>query len=135
VTDVAYVRELEFPGFAAKAIPIVRDILRDPEPVPGETRVTVRRDASNGRWHRQSADELARLLGLAAEGAQAPEEFSFKFSQLSGEAEQDLKYKLCSLDASQVHWDVPSPAVVTAIETPNNALETPDNAPQFELFA
>jgi hypothetical protein len=131
VTDVAYVRELEFPGFAAKAIPIVRDVLRDPEPVPGETRITVRRDASEGVWHRQSADRLAQLLCLVAEGAQAPEEFSFQFSQLSGENERDLKYKLCSLDASQVHWDVP--AVVTAIETPDIAAQQADIATQFEL--
>ncbi|TDN59049.1 hypothetical protein [Paraburkholderia sp. BL10I2N1] len=124
VTDVAYARELEFPGFAAKAIPIVREALRDPEPVPGETNVTVRRDASSGAWHRRSADELAQRLGHAAEGAQAPEEFSFRFSQLSGEHERALKYKLCSLDASQVHWDVP--AVATAIETA-------DLASQFEL--
>jgi len=117
ITELAYDLEMAFPGFAKRAIPKYRDMLRNASAVPPETKLIVSRaPAGASTWAVASADELARAIGVVNGEQAAPEQFSFLFRDVLGEQSSQLLYKLASLDRSQVVWDVP--AIELASDTP-----------------
>lgn len=110
ITGVAYPIEIEAPGFAKRAIPAFRDAVRDASEVPSASRITVTRSPEGVDEYRQRrADELARKLGIVADGETAPDVFGFAFGDLlRRDNTEQLLYGLGVLDDAQVHWDVPT---------------------------
>lgn len=108
ITDIAYGLEMTYPGFAKRAIPEYRDLLRKALPVAPDTTLAVTR-APEGvdKWRISAADEVARGLGIVGLDDPAPGKFSFHFRDVLGELNSLLLYKLNGFDQSQVVWDVP----------------------------
>jgi hypothetical protein len=116
ITEVAYGIEMVHPGFAKRAIPEYRDMLRKASPVSPDTKLTITRAPDGvGKWAVASADELARAVGVAAADQSAPDQFSFYFRDVLGELSSQLLYKLEGLDRSQVVWDVPASGLASAV--------------------
>lgn len=111
VRGPALERELAHPGYAKAAIPRVRAALAAALPLPGETRITVRRDACTHDYQRRDVDALACSLGFTTESAPASGEFSFAFSDIQGDDADRVRYRLGSMRGI-VTWSVPesSPA-------------------------
>jgi hypothetical protein len=108
ITDVAYAVEMEAPGFAKRAIPAFRDILRAAKPLPRETGILITRLPEGVDDHyARTADELARGLGLADVEGRAPAQFSFRFGEIPADPDGLLLYRLCGLRREQVTWSVP----------------------------
>ncbi|MCX4150004.1 MULTISPECIES: hypothetical protein [Paraburkholderia] len=106
VTGTALERELVQPGFAKTTIPAVREALNDAAPLPGDSRITVRRTACKKDYQQSDVDELARGLGLIREGDQAPDEFTFSFSDIKGEDADRVRYRVGSM-RDALTWHVP----------------------------
>jgi hypothetical protein len=107
ITDLAYDLDMAHPGFAKRAIPEYRDMLRKASPVPRDTALTILRAPEGvSKWAVASADELAQGIGIVASGQDAPQEYRCLFGELLADAEANLLYKLGHLDRSQITWDV-----------------------------
>jgi len=128
ITDVAYDLELKYPGFAKRAIPEYREMLRKASPVPPDSKLTVTR-APQGvdKWRLSTADEIARGLGIVEQDQQAPDQFTFCFREVMGELNSQLLYKLNGVDHSQVVWEVADHGIDTL------PVATAPNEPQFSL--
>jgi hypothetical protein len=108
ITRVAYAVEMETPGFAKRAIPAFRDILRTAKPLPPETGIVITRLPEGVDDHyARTADELARSLGLADAEGRAPAQFSFRFGDIPADPDGLLLRRLCGLRREQVTWSVP----------------------------
>jgi hypothetical protein len=80
-TEVAYGIEMAHPGFAKRAIPEYRDMLRKASVVPPDTKLTITRAPDGvGKWAVASADELARAVGVASPDQLAPEQLLVSLS-------------------------------------------------------
>ncbi|MDF0506878.1 hypothetical protein POK33_39695 [Burkholderia cenocepacia] len=101
--------ELRHPGYAKAAIPHVRTALDAAPPLPLDTKITVWRTACKHDYQRSAVDELARSLGLASEGAPAPDAFSFAFSDIQGEDADRIRYRVGSMQGI-LTWSVPDAA-------------------------
>lgn len=127
ITKVAYPREMEFPGFAKRAIPHFREIARTARPAPRETKVNVTRAPEGvNKWRLSTADEMARGLGIVGGDEPAPETFSFCLGEVMGELNGPLLYKLGGFDQSQVVWEVPDDSVIA--EAPQSPLLVHDDS-------
>lgn len=113
VTGIVLERELNHPGYAKAAIPLLREALNDAPPLPPQTRITVRRARAEKDYQQRDVDELARSLGLVGEGEQAPEEFTFEFSDIGGDDAGRVRYRIGSM-RDVLTWDVPTPLVEQA---------------------
>lgn len=108
ISSVAYEVEMEAPGFAKRAIPAFREILRIAKPLPPETGVVITRSpAAIEDYHVRAADELARGLGLADAEGHAPAHYRFRFGELAADPDEALVHRLCGLRREQVAWSVP----------------------------
>ncbi|EIN00045.1 hypothetical protein WQE_16014 [Paraburkholderia hospita] len=108
ITDVAYEREMDVPGFAKRAIPAYRDVLRNADALPAHTVIDVTRSPDGVEEYRaRVADELAVILGLADAEGRAPAQFSFRFGDVPAEPRGTAMYKLCHLCSQQVNWSLP----------------------------
>ncbi|CAD6559284.1 hypothetical protein ACFQ3P_33030 [Paraburkholderia sabiae] len=118
ITDLAYEREMDAPGFAKRAIPAYRDVLRNADLLPAQTVIDVTRSPEGVEEHRaRVADELAVYLGLADTEGRAPARFSFRFSDVPSEPRSSAMYKLCLLCSLQVSWSVPDVKLVDPVPT------------------
>jgi hypothetical protein len=106
VTGAALERELVQAGFAKATIPIVRKALNNAAPLPHDTRITVRRTSCKDDYQQRGVDDLARDLGLIGESDQAPDEFTFTFSDIKGEDADRVRYRVGSM-RDVLTWDVP----------------------------
>jgi hypothetical protein len=106
VTGPVLERELVQPGFAKATIPVVREALYNAAPLPPDTRITVRRTACKKDSQQRDVDEIARGLGLIPEGDQAPDEFTFAFSDIKGEDADRVRYRIGSM-RDALTWNVP----------------------------
>ncbi|MFL9911968.1 hypothetical protein [Paraburkholderia sp. RL17-337-BIB-A] len=108
ITGVAYAVETEAPGFAKRAIPAFRDILRSANPLPNETGIVIARLPEGVDDHyARTADELARGLGLADAEGRAPAQFRFRLGDIPVDPDGLLLYRLCGLRREQVTLSVP----------------------------
>ncbi|WP_157660036.1 hypothetical protein [Burkholderia ubonensis] len=124
VTGPVLERELAHPGYAKAAIPVVREALNNAVPLPEGTRITARRTACTEDYQRRALDDLARDLRLIGESEQAPDEFTFAFSDIEGEGADRVRYRVGSM-REVLTWHVPEePAAVAA---------QPDSEAQGEL--
>lgn len=124
VTGPALERELVQPGFAKTAIPAVREALNNAAPLPPNTRITVRRAACTKDYQQRDVDEIAKGLGLIREGDQAPDEFTFVFSDIKGEDADRVLHRVGSM-RDPLTWDVP--------ETSGAEATVPEPAKQAQL--
>jgi hypothetical protein len=123
ITDVAYAVEMEAPGFAKRAIPAFRDVLRNAKPLPPETGIVVTRLPEGVDDHyARTADDLARGLGLADSEGVAPEQFRFCFGDIPVDPDGMMLYRLCGLHREQVSWSVPDQE--TAVDAVRPAMQT-----------
>jgi hypothetical protein len=122
IGDVAYPGEIKSPGFAKKAIPWFRELIRNASPLPPDTRITVTREGSGaGTWQIQAADRLAVGLGIVAAGEEASETFSFVFSAIGEENARSKIHGLCSLCSGQVRCEPPQKSEVMPGSDENEA--------------
>ncbi|RQQ77934.1 hypothetical protein DF134_36390 [Burkholderia stagnalis] len=117
-------RELAHPGYAKAAIPVVREALNNAVPLPEGTRITAQRTACTEDYQRRAVDELARGLRLIGESEQAPDEFTFAFSDIEGEDADRVRYRVGSM-RDALTWHVP--------DGPTAPVPQPDCAAQGEL--
>ncbi|SAK89350.1 hypothetical protein AWB82_06257 [Caballeronia glebae] len=110
ITEVAYPIEMEAPGFAKRAIPAFRDVVRSASAVPSAARITVTPSPEGeDAWRVRKADEMARALGIVGDGRAAPDVFSFEFGDLLQREDKDqLLYGLGGLSDAQAQWEIPA---------------------------
>jgi hypothetical protein len=119
ISSVAYPIEMEAPGFAKRAIPAHREILRNAKPLPPETGISITRSPEGVEDHyARTADELARGLGRADAEGHAPARYSFRFGDLPADPDGGLLYRLCGLRPEQVTWSVPEKEEVFEVLRP-----------------
>ena len=118
ISEVAYDVEMAYPGFAKRAIPRYRDMLRNAPPLPLDTKLSISRaPAGVDKWAVSTVDEIAQAVGIAGTERSAPGEFSFYFRDALGDSNSQVLFKLNGLNRSQVNWDLPDDVAIAAVQS------------------
>lgn len=108
INEVAYQMEMQRTGSAVSAITRFRDMVNSAPALPGDTRVTIRRNPEKERWSLEAVDDLAKALGVADGNGHAPPVFTTSLHVLreADRKDQTVIWRLKSIkDAT---WDIPS---------------------------
>lgn len=109
INDVACPMEMQRTGSAIEAITRCREMVKSAPAIPGDTRVTIRRNPERDRWHLESVDNLAKVLGLADAEGRAPDAFEVVLQDVL-RSDQNALWCLKGVHARDREWVIPLPS-------------------------